>query len=207
MATILRDLSYRHQWLYDSISRTAALTVGGEERFRTLPMADLPISPKSRVLDLCCGWGQSTKYLVQQSQEVIGLDASPRSIDRAKANVPEAEYVQAFAQDIPFDDNSFDVVHTSAALHEMEPETLNRIVWEVFRILKPGGVFTIADFHKPTNLLFWPGLAAFFWLFETETAWKLLKIDLPGLLSAVGFQRCDRQLYAGGSLQIIQAWK
>ncbi|MFM9157307.1 MAG: SAM-dependent methyltransferase, partial [Dolichospermum sp.] len=36
MATIFRDLSYRYQWLYDSISQLAAVTVGGEARFRRL---------------------------------------------------------------------------------------------------------------------------------------------------------------------------
>ncbi|MBO9999333.1 MAG: class I SAM-dependent methyltransferase [Cyanobacteria bacterium SID2] len=207
MATILRDLSYRYQWLYDSISNVAALAVGGEKRFRQLPLQGLSISPETRVLDLCCGSGQATQYLVQYSQHVTGLDASPRSIDRAKANVPQADYIEAFAQDIPFDDNTFDLVHTSAALHEMDADTLNRIIWEVFRILKPGGTFTIADFHSPTNPLFWPGLAAFFWIFETETAWNLLQTDLTGLLSAVGFQRCDRTLHAGGSLQVVRAWK
>jgi demethylmenaquinone methyltransferase/2-methoxy-6-polyprenyl-1,4-benzoquinol methylase len=207
MATFLRDLSYRHQWLYDSISRTAALSVGGEDRFRTLALNKLDIQPDSRILDLCCGSGQTTRYLVERSNQVMGLDASPRSIERAKQNVPQAEYIEAFAQEIPFEDNHFDLVHTSAALHEMTPETLNRIVWQVFRVLKPGGVFAIADFHRPTNPLFWLGLAPFFWVFETETAWTFLETDLPGLLSAVGFQRCDRQLHAGGSLQIIHGYK
>jgi demethylmenaquinone methyltransferase/2-methoxy-6-polyprenyl-1,4-benzoquinol methylase len=50
-------------------------------------------------------------------------------------------------------------------------------------------------------------LATFLWLFETETAWALLKADLPGLLSAVGFQSCDRRLFAGGSLQVIHAYR
>lgn len=207
MATFLRPLSYRYQWLYDGISRVAALSVGGEDRFRTLPLEGLAIAPETRVLDLCCGSGQATRYLVRSSDRVTGLDASPLSLQRARHNVPEAKYVEGFAQDLPFDDNQFDLVHTSAALHEMDGDTLNRIIWQVFRVLKPGGVFAIADFHRPTNPLFWTGLAPFFWLFETETAWQLLKVDLPGLLSAVGFQRCDRTLHAGGSLQVIHARK
>jgi hypothetical protein len=36
VATIFRDLSYRYQWLYDTISRLASLKVGGEARFLTI---------------------------------------------------------------------------------------------------------------------------------------------------------------------------
>jgi demethylmenaquinone methyltransferase/2-methoxy-6-polyprenyl-1,4-benzoquinol methylase len=207
MATILRDLSYRYQWLYDGISRAAALTVGGEATFRQLAIADLEITAETAVLDLCCGSGQATAFLAARSQHVTGLDASPRSIARAQAHVPAATYVEGFAQDLPFADASFDLVHTSAALHEMDRPTLQKIIWEVHRVLKPGGIFTLVDFHTPTNPLFWPGLATFLWLFETETAWALLKADLPGLLSAVGFQSCDRRLFAGGSLQVIHAYR
>lgn len=207
MATILRDLSYQYQWLYDSISRVAALAVGGESRFRRLPLQGLNIPAESKVLDLCCGSGQATRVLVQNFPDVTGLDASPLSINRAKQNVPQASYVEAFAESMPFADNLFDLVHTSSALHEMEPEQLEQILQEVYRVLKPGGVFTLADFHSPTNPIFWPGLAMFFWLFETETAWQLLKTDLPDLLKQVGFQINQPTLYAGGSLQVIQAKK
>jgi len=207
VATILRDLSYQYQWLYDSISRVAALAVGGESRFRRLPLQGLNIPAESKVLDLCCGSGQATRVLVQNFPDVTGLDASPLSINRAKQNVPQASYVEAFAESMPFADNLFDLVHTSSALHEMEPEQLEQILQEVYRVLKPGGVFTLADFHPPTNPIFWPGLAMFFWLFETETAWQLLKTDLPDLLKQVGFQINQPTLYAGGSLQVIQAKK
>ncbi|NEQ12365.1 MAG: class I SAM-dependent methyltransferase, partial [Moorea sp. SIO4E2] len=101
----------------------------------------------------------------------------------------------------------FDIVHTSAALHEMTPEVLQQIIQEVYRVLKPGGVFTLVDLHKPTNVLFWPGLAVFMWLFETQTAWQLLETDLVKGLEEAGFKVCDRSLYAGGSLQVIQVTK
>ncbi|WP_353930321.1 class I SAM-dependent methyltransferase [Okeanomitos corallinicola TIOX110] len=207
MATIFRDLSYRYQWLYDGISRLAAVSVGGEGRFRQLALQGLTLNSESKILDLCCGSGQTTEFLVKLSHYVTGLDASPLSLKRAKKNVPSANYVEAFAEDMPFADNSFDIVHTSAALHEMQPQQLRKIIAEVYRVLKPGGVFTLVDFHPPTNPIFWPGIAVFFWLFETETAWELLKTDLPGLLREYGFVVDTPSLYAGGSLQVLRGSK
>ncbi len=207
MATIFRDWSYRYQWFYDAISRLAALSVGGEARFRQLAVQGLTIESGTKVLDLCCGSGQATQILVKYSQNVTGLDASPRSLKRARQNVPQAEYVEAFAEKMPFADNEFDVVHISVALHEMRSAQLQQIIKEVYRVLKPDGVFTLVDFHNPTNPLFVPPLLLFLLLFETETAWQLLKTDLPGLLTETGFRECDRTLTAGGSLQLIKAKK
>ncbi|KOP27414.1 SAM-dependent methyltransferase [Hapalosiphon sp. MRB220] len=207
MATILRDWSYRYQWLYDGISRLAAISVGGEQRFRQLALQGLTIHSDTKVLDLCCGSGQATQFLVKLSQNVTGLDASPLSLQRAKQNVPQAEYVEAFAEEIPFADNQFDLVHTSVALHEMQPKQLRKIFQEVYRVLKPGGVFTFIDFHNPNNPLLLPSIWLFLWLFETETAWQLLKTDLPGLLMEMGFSINKQSLYAGGSLQVIHASK
>lgn len=214
MATIFRSLSYRYQWLYDSVSRLAALAVGGETRFRQLALQGLVITPETKILDLCCGSGQATQMLVQHSHDVTGLDASPLSLKRARQNVPTATFVEAFAEEMPFPDCYFDLVHCSAALHEMQPKQLQEILHEVYRVLKPAGIFTLVDFHQPTQVIFWPGLAVFLWLFETETAWQLLKTDLVISLKAVGFHLAPNSpvgqwpvLYAGGTLQVIHAIK
>lgn len=207
MATFLRSLSYRYQWLYDAISRAAALTVGGERRFRHLALEDCKLTPDMHVLDLCCGSGQTTQVLVNYSDHVTGLDASRLSLQRARGNVPQAEFVEGWAEQMPLADNCFDVVHTSVAMHEMQSQQRQDIFKEAFRVLKPGGVFTMVDFHKPQNPIFWPGIAAFLWLFETETAWQLLEIDLASALRQVGFHVSEPQLYAGGSLQVVQAVK
>ncbi|MEO1148889.1 MAG: methyltransferase domain-containing protein [Cyanobacteria bacterium J06638_22] len=207
MATILRDFSYRYQWFYDGVSRMAAIAVGGESRFRSLALQGLDITPATAILDLCCGSGQTTGFLVNQSQDVTGLDASPRSIQRAQNNVPQAKFVEGWAEAMPFSDAHFDIVHTSVALHEMKPEQLRQILQEVHRVLKPGGIFALIDFHAPTNPLFMPGIALFFWLFETETAWHLIQINLPEWLKNAGFATIDCTLHAGGSLQTLQAHK
>ena len=126
--------------------------------------------------------------------------------------MPSAKYVEGFAEDMPFSNNQFDLVHTSAALHEMNYEQLRQIIQEVYRVLKPSGIFTFVDFHSPTNPLFWPGFAMFLWLFETETSWKFINTNILELLTTIGFNLVDTKLplpilYAGGSLQVIQVQK
>jgi ubiquinone/menaquinone biosynthesis C-methylase UbiE len=207
MATFLRPLSYRYPWLYDCITKLTAISVGGEARLRRLALQNLDLQPHTQILDLCCGNGPVTQVMVQHSQHVTGLDASPWAIARARANVPQASFVKGFAEAMPFADASFDVVHTSMALHEMEPEQRSQILQEVYRVLKPRGIFTLIDFHTPSNPLFWPGLAMFLWLFETHTSWELIRSGLEESIKAVNLQ-IDRSSYvAGGSLQILQAYK
>lgn len=207
MATILREWSYRYQWLYDIVSKIAALTVGGDQKFRHLFLADLTIKPDTQVLDLCCGSGQATEILVKFSQNVIGLDASPLSLKRARINVPQAHYIQAFAEEIPCSDNKFDLVLTNTAMHEMQPDQLRQIFTQVHRILKSQGTFVIVDFHKANHWFYQAGISIFFQLFETETAWQFINTDLKQVLLDVGFTNYSDRLYAGNSLQVVQVSK
>jgi ubiquinone/menaquinone biosynthesis C-methylase UbiE len=207
MATILRTWSYRYPWLYSGITKLTALSVGGEARLRRLALESLEICPEMNVLDLCCGHGPVTQILVQQSNHVTGLDASPRAIASARQAVPQATFVEAFAESMPFADASFDRVHTSMALHEMQPDQRGQILAEVLRILKPNGIFALIDFHEPSNPIFWPGLALFLWLFETDTAWELVRSNLVDSLIQTGFILQKESYFVGGSLQVLQAQK
>ena len=207
VATILRQWSYRYPWLYDAIAFVASVSVGGERRFRNLPLAALDLELGTRVLDMCCGSGQSTRFLVRASERVTGLDVSPKAIARAKCKVPQAAYVEGLAEKMPLPDASFEVVHTCAALHEMDPMQLRQIFQEVERVLVPGGTFVFADFHAPSNPLYRPAIALFLWLFETETAWQWLRADVGNLLADAGFTVEPPKYYAGGSLQVVRAKK
>ncbi|NJK64162.1 MAG: class I SAM-dependent methyltransferase [Synechococcaceae cyanobacterium SM2_3_1] len=205
MATILRTWSYHYPWLYQAIARTTAALVGGFDRLHQLPLQGLEMKPQDQVLDLCCGRGEATQYLAQYSQQVTGLDASPKALAVARKAVPNATFVEGWAQDLPFANASFDLVHSSLALHELTPEVLDQTLREVHRVLKPEGIFTALDFHRPTQPWLWPGLSVFFWLFETETAWQLLETDLATLFEKIGFNNCQQSFYVGGFLQVIQA--
>ncbi len=50
------------------------MTVSGEVRFRQLPLQGLIINSDTHVLDLCCGSGQATQFLVKYSQNVTLTD-------------------------------------------------------------------------------------------------------------------------------------
>jgi demethylmenaquinone methyltransferase/2-methoxy-6-polyprenyl-1,4-benzoquinol methylase len=69
---------------------------------------NLTISAETKVLDFCCGSRQTTQFLVQYSQDVTGLDASPLFLQGARKNVLSANYVEAFAESMPFGDCLFD---------------------------------------------------------------------------------------------------
>ena len=105
------------------------------------------IEPKSKVLDLCCGQGTLTSALVDQGHNVTGLDFSSEMLDRAKSKVPGAILVLGDAQDLPFEDDSFDAVICNFGMMHIpdQPKALS----EVARVLKPGGIFSMASWMGP----------------------------------------------------------
>ena len=104
-----------------------------------------------RLLDVCTGPAMLAGAAVEQGADVIGLDFSDEAIDIARRNVPQAEFRQGDAQDLPFEDNSFDaVVCGYGVIHVPEPE---KALSEVHRVLRSGGRFatSVWEAPKPTN--------------------------------------------------------
>lgn len=70
------------------------------------------LSPRAgeRVLDIGCGTGNHLLFFNTLGLDITGLDASPYMIDRAKARLgPRCTFKQGMAEDLPFDDNEFDL--------------------------------------------------------------------------------------------------
>ncbi len=104
-----------------------------------------------RVLDLGCSIGQATTALKARfpDAQVWGLDvALPllRYAHQRAVNLQiDVHFKHALAEDTGFADGEFDAVLAYILFHEV-PETLFvRIVAEAFRVLRPGGTFTIVD--------------------------------------------------------------
>ncbi len=91
----------------------------------------------SVALDVCCGTGVVGASFRDKVDRIVGLDLTPEMVNHASTRLDEV--VKGNVYDIPFDDNSFDLVCTREVLHILPwPE---RPCAEVFRVLKPGGQF------------------------------------------------------------------
>jgi len=103
----------------------------------------------SRILDLGCGDGSLLSYLLAYAKQVIGVDSSPKMIEKADKlykNNPSVELVQANLENLPFPECSVDSVVASMVLHHISHPPV--VLGEVFRILRPGGVLSLVDLEK-----------------------------------------------------------
>ena len=106
-------------------------------------------------LDFGCGDGSSAEYITKHypEYEYIGLDISTVSLDVARQRYGERyQFVSYDGVNMPFEDNSFDVIYLACVLHHIEPEDRPHIIKELIRILKPGGNIVIFE-HNPYNPL------------------------------------------------------
>lgn len=102
-------------------------------RFETMIKPTRPL----RFLDVGCGTGQSRQIYAAWAEPYTGIDLSQKALDRAKQKFPNDTWLYADACEMPFENDSFDVVAFSSVLHHIPDYGL--AVQEAFRALKPGG--------------------------------------------------------------------
>lgn len=127
-------------------------------------IADLQLAPDAHVLDMACGAGAYTRWIAEElgpHGRVVGVDLSAAYLERAKAaaaHVPNAKQISFLTgdvSDLPFEDNTFDVVWCAQSLYSL-PSPLGALR-ELRRVVKPGGrvaVFENDTFHQV--ILPWP---------------------------------------------------
>jgi SAM-dependent methyltransferase len=98
------------------------------------------------VLDCGCGHGMASVVLARQGANVTGFDLSPNYIDearrRAAANKVDVRFLPADAEQLPFDDATFDAIWGCAILHHLD---LARAGRELKRVLRPGGIAVFCE--------------------------------------------------------------
>ena len=100
-------------------------------------------------MDIGCGEGRVTRDLTARGHKVTGVDAAPTLLAAAKEADPTGTYLVADAADLPFPDNSFDIVIGYNTF--MDVPDLPGSLSEAARVLSPGGHLCMAITHPITN--------------------------------------------------------
>jgi ubiquinone/menaquinone biosynthesis C-methylase UbiE len=163
------------------------------------------------VLDLGCGTGLLTAELAGRAAEarIVGVDADPEALARARARLGDAELVQARAQALPFEAGSFDRVVSSLVFHHLMPSDKGAALAEARRVLSPGGRLHLADFGRPHDPVmraaFRVGVQA---LDGVENTRDHAAGRLPEIVEAAGFRDVhvtERVRTALGTVEVLVA--
>lgn len=118
-----------------------------------------------KLLDVGCG----TAFLIdllskEHNANFYGLDLSDKMIEIAKnKNIKNAEFVVGKSNELPYDNDTFDIVVCSQSFHHYPYQ--DAAVEEVYRVLKKGGIYILSD----------SGLGGFGAWFDNNILFKLLK--------------------------------
>ncbi|EEB08377.1 sterol 24-C-methyltransferase Erg6 [Schizosaccharomyces japonicus yFS275] len=119
------------------------------------------ITPKSRVLDVGCGVGGPAREITEFTGcNMVGLNNNDYQISRCrnyavKRNLENKQvFVKGDFMHMPFEDNTFDFVYAIEAT--VHAPSLEQVYSEIYRVLKPGGVFGVyewvmSDDYDPKN--------------------------------------------------------
>jgi SAM-dependent methyltransferase len=102
-----------------------------------------------RVLELASGTGHLAQAAVARGADVVGVDVAENMVSLARKTASGAEFRVADAEDLPFEDASFDaVICCFGLLHMANPD---KAVSEAGRVLKPDGRFSFTVWQAPEN--------------------------------------------------------
>ena len=114
----------------------------------------IKLQPQNQVLDVCAGTNDVGVRLLKK-EPGISVTAIDRSKEMQEEGQRRAErnglHITSIIHDVhelPFPDNSFDVITLQAASRHLQ---LDKVLPEILRVLKPGGFFYHCDMLKPTH--------------------------------------------------------
>ena len=109
-----------------------------------------------RLLEVGCGMGTDLLQFARGSAKVTGVDLTPRSIEISRQHLAvygeQGEFAVTDGENLPFADESFDVVYSNGVLHHT-PDTAGA-VREIYRVLRPGGLARVMLYHR-RSLHYW----------------------------------------------------
>lgn len=195
--------------LYDAVEPLVML--GRQAEINNFLVSLLDLKTSHTVLDIGCGTGILTRVIADQLNaadggEATGIDAAGKMIDaaRQRRSSQTCRFEVAAAEDLPFEDASFDAVVSSLFFHHVPLDLKKAAFAEAFRVIKPGGRLIVSDMHTPTNLL--GALISHIsrWILFQPEIGENIKGALPILMAEAGFAEPERLTTYFGYISIFK---
>ncbi|MDP3793000.1 MAG: class I SAM-dependent methyltransferase [bacterium] len=102
------------------------------------------LKPNDLVLDVGCGGGVKSKYLIKKGLKIVGIDLSEKMIEIAQKEVPDAKFLVAdITKPLEFDEK-FDGIFAQAVLLHIYKKDIKKVIGNLASLLKPGGYLYVA---------------------------------------------------------------
>jgi demethylmenaquinone methyltransferase/2-methoxy-6-polyprenyl-1,4-benzoquinol methylase len=163
---------------YDTANRVLSFGIDKQWRRKGCDKAYemLGKSKISQIIDVACGTGDLLLYWKDRAakkgiivDKYIGIDPSVGMLDVAKHKVEFADFIEGQANDMPFKDESCEIVSISYGIRNVVDR--KKGLSEFYRVLKPGGIVVILEFTKQEKR----GIAS-----------KIVDIYMKNILPAIG---------------------
>jgi ubiquinone/menaquinone biosynthesis C-methylase UbiE len=142
-------------YFYDAFIRLHARGDEDDTRHFVVDAAQLETKPAPSILDVCCGTGSVVLAFAEHCPDalLVGYDFSRGMLRKAqeKNAATSALFVEGDAAELPFSDNSFDVVTCSHALYELKGQAREKALWEMKRVIHPEGVILLMEHEVPSH--------------------------------------------------------
>lgn len=152
-------------------------------------------SQSFQILDIGSGAGFDCIYaslLTKRSAKITGVDMTDEMLEQAEKNAvgagcPDLQFVKGYAEDLPIQSNSMDLVISNGVINLCLDK--EQVFKEIFRVLKPGGEFRIADVMLDIQV---PETSKeLLHLWTNCVAGAVTKMQYTEIVQAAGFSRIE----------------